>query len=147
MVGKFSANGELGGGKPTPEIHRGNLDRQSEPPDLRKGRSGSSRSERRILLLGYEDELVPIGRPTIWSIQKERSAIEIRRQREYSHTRYYPRDPLRSLQPPRKTQMKEYVHTSGSGGINLPGPREIPPQGRFSSLCFPNKWIIMGKTG
>ena len=82
MVGKFSANGELGGGKPTPEIHRGNLDRRSKPPEPRKGRPSSSRSERRIPLLGYEDELVPREGPEIRRIQNEGSAIEIRRQRE-----------------------------------------------------------------
>ena len=99
MAGKVSANGKLGGGKPTPEIYRGNLDRRSKPPDPRKGRSGSSRSKIRITLLRYEDELVSRGGPEIRSIQKEGSAIEIRRQREYSHPRYSPHDPLRSLPP------------------------------------------------
>ena len=55
LAWKVSANGEIGGGKPTPKIHRGNLDRRSEPPDPRKGRSGSNRGKRRIPLLGYED--------------------------------------------------------------------------------------------
>ena len=70
MAEKVSANGELGGGKPTPEIHRGNLDRRSEPPGPRKGISGSSCSKRRIPLLGYEDDLVPGRGPAIRSLQK-----------------------------------------------------------------------------
>ena len=74
-------NGELGGGKPTHKIHSGNMDRRSELPDTRKGRSGSNRDKRRIPFLGYEDELVPRGGPEIRSLQKERTAIEIRRQR------------------------------------------------------------------
>ena len=36
MAGKVSANGELGGGKPTPEIHRENLDRRSKLPTPEK---------------------------------------------------------------------------------------------------------------
>ena len=141
------ANGELGGVKPTPKIHRGNMDRRSKPLDLRKGRSGSNRGKRRITLLGYEDELVPGEGPAIWSLQKEWTAIEICWQIEHSHTRYSPRDPLRSLQPPHKTYLKEAVHPSGSSGIDLPGPREHSPQGGFSALCFPNNGRIMGKTG
>ena len=136
----------LGGGKPTPKIHRGNMDRRSEPPDPLKVRSGSNRGKRRIPLLGYEDELVPGGGPAILSLQKEGTEIGIRRQREHSHTRYSPRDPLRSLQPPRETCLKEAVHPSGSGGLDLPGPRKLSPQGGFSALCFPNNGIIMGKT-
>ena len=147
MSGKVSANGKLGGRKPTPAIYRGNLDRRSKPPDPRKGRSGSSRSKRRIPLLGYEDELIPRGGPAIQSIQKEGSEIEIRRQREYSHTRYFPRNSLRSLQPPREAHLREAVHPSGSGGLNLPGPCERPPQGGFRALYFPNNGRIVGKIG
>ena len=120
---------------------------KEQTPDPWKGRSGSNRGKRRIPLLGYEDELVPGGGPAIWSIQKEGTGIEILRQREYSHTRYSPRDPLRSLQPPRKTYLKEAVNPSGSGGIDLPGPRERSPQCGFSSLCFTNNRRIMRKTG
>ena len=82
----------------------------------------------------------------IRSLQKEGTANEIRRQRQYSHTRYSPRDPIRSLQPPRKTYLKEDVHPSGSGGLNLPGPFERSPQGGFSALCFPKNGRIVGKT-
>ena len=63
-------NGELGGGKPTHKIHSGNMDRRSELPDTRKGRSGSNRDKWRITFLRYEDELVPGGRPAILSLQK-----------------------------------------------------------------------------
>ena len=123
------------------------MDRQSEPPDPRKGRSGSNRDKRRITFLGYEDELVLGGGPAVPSLQKEGTAIEIRCQREHSHTRYSLRDPLRSLQPPRNTYLKEAVHLSGSGGLDLPGPRERSPQGGFSALCFPNNGRIMRKIG
>ena len=91
--------------------------------------------------------MVPGEGPEIWGLQKEGKAIEIRRQREHSQTRYYPRDPFRSLQPSRETYLKEAVHPSGSGELELPCPRELSPQGRFSALCFPNNGRIMGKTG
>ena len=123
------------------------MDRRSEPPDSQKGRSGSNRGKRRIPLLGYEDELVPGGGPEIQSHQKEGTEIEIRWQREHSHTRYSLRDPLRILQPPRENYLKEAVHPSDSGGLNLPGPRERSPQGGFIALCFPNNGRIMGKIG
>ena len=121
------------------------MDRWSEPPDPRKGRSGSNRGKRRIPILGYEDELVPIGEPATSSLQKKGTEIEIRRQREYSHTRYSPRKPLRSLQPPRITYPKEAVHPSRSGGLDLPDPRKRSPQGGFIALCFPNNGRIMEK--
>ena len=92
------------------------MDRRSELPDPRKVRSGSNRDKRRIPFLKYEDELVPRGRPAIRSLQKERVAIEIRWQREHSHTRFSSRDPLRSPQPPSKTYLKEAIHPSGSIG-------------------------------
>ena len=133
----LSFESELGGGKPTPKIHRRNIYRRSKPPDPRKGRSGSNRDKIRIPLRGYEYELVPGRGPAIRSLQKEGTAIEIRWQREYLHTRYYMRDPLRSLQPPRESYLKEAVHPSDSGGLNLPGPRERSPQGGFSALYFP----------
>ena len=147
MVGKFSENGELGGGKPTPEIHRGNLDRRSEPPDPRKGRSGSNHDKLQIPFLRYEDELVPGGRPAIRSLQKESTAIEICWQIEHPHTQYSSCDPLRSLQPPRKTYLKEAIHPSGRGGHDLPVPRQRSSQGGSSASCFPNNGRIMGKTG
>ena len=92
------------------------MDRWIELPEPRKGRLSSNHDERRILFLRYEDELVPCRRPAIWSFQKERTAIEIRRQREHPHTRYYPRDPLQSPHPLSETQLKEAIHPSGSGG-------------------------------
>ena len=113
------------------------MDRRSKPPNPRKGRSGSNCGKRLIPLLGYEDELVPGGGPAIRSLQKEGTAIEIRRKREHSHTRYSPRDPLRSLQPPHETHLKEAVHPSDSGGINLPGPRERPPQADLAPYVLP----------
>ena len=51
------------------------------------------------------------------------------------------------LEPPRKNHLKEGVHQSGSGGLNIPGPRERPPQGGLSAIFFPNNGRIMGKTG
>ena len=123
------------------------MDRRSEPPDPLKGRSGSNSDKRQIPFLRYEDELVPGGGPAIRSLQKERTEIEIRRQRENLHTWYSPRDPLRSPQPPSKAYLKEAIHPSGSSGHNLPSPSERSPQGRSSASCFPNNGRIMGKTG
>ena len=100
------------------------MDRRSEPPDPRKVRLGSNRDKGRIPFLRYEYELVPRGRLAIKSLQKERTAIKIRWQREHSHTHYSPHDTLRSPQPPIKNYLKEAIHPSGSGGHNLPSPRE-----------------------
>ena len=147
MALRVSENGEHSGGKPTPKLHRGNMDRRSELPDPRKGRSGSNCDKRRIPFIRYEDELVPRGRPAIRSFQKERSAIEIRRQREDPHTRYSPCNPLRSPQQPSKTHIKEATHPSGRVGHDLPGPHEHSLQGRHSASCFPNNGRMMGKTG
>ena len=85
--------------------------------------------------------------PVFWSLQKEGTAIEIRRQREHSYTRYSPRDPLRSLQLPSETYLKEAIHLSSNGGHDLPAPRKRSPQGGSSASCFPNNGRIMVKIG
>ena len=54
-----------------------------------------------------------------------------------------PRDPLRSIQPPSKTYLKEATHPSSSGGNDLPGPRERSLQGGPSASCFPNNGRFM----
>ena len=127
------------------QFHRGNMDRRTEPSNPPKGRSGSNHGKIRIPLLGYKDELVSGGGAAIRSHQKERTSIEIRRQREHSHTWYSPRDPLRSLQPPRENYLKEAVHPSGSGELDLPVPHEHTPQGGFSALYYLNNGKIMEK--
>ena len=123
------------------------MDRRIKLSDPRRGRLSSNRDEQRIPLLRYEDDLVPRRRPAIWIFQKERTAIEICRKREHPHTWYSLHDPLRIPQPSSKTRLKEAIHPSGSGGNNLPGPRERSLQGGPSASCFPNNGRIMGKTG
>ena len=74
------------------------------------------------------------------------TAIEIRRQREHSHTRYSPRDSVRRPQPLSETHLKEAIHPIRRGGHDLPSPRERSPQGRPSAYCYPNNGRIMEKT-
>ena len=58
QTGRVSSNGEHGGGKPTPTIHRGNKDKRSEFPDPCEGRTSSNCDERWIPISGHENELV-----------------------------------------------------------------------------------------
>ena len=46
LAGRVSANGEHGGGKPTPLIHRGNMDKRSEFLDPWEERSSSNRDKK-----------------------------------------------------------------------------------------------------
>ena len=123
------------------------MDRRSELPNPRKGRFSSKLDEQQIPFLRYGDELGSGERPAIWSFEKERTAFEIRWQREHPHTGYSPRNPLRSPHPPSETHLMEAIHQSGSGGHDLHGPHERSPQGGPSASCFHNNGRIMGKTG
>ena len=121
------------------------MDRQSEPPDPRKVRSGSDRGKRRIPLLGYEDELVPRGGPAIQSLQKEGKGIEICRQREHSHTRYSPRNPLRSLQPPRKLTSRKLSIRTVAVDLIYPAHANTLRKARLAPSAFPTMGYLWEK--
>ena len=136
-----------GGGKLTPSIHSGNMDKRSEFPDPWKVRSSSDRDERQIPIFGYENELLPWRRSVIWSIQEKWTAIGVRRQRDQPHTWYPPRNYLQSPEPTGKTYLKKPIHPRWSGRRYSPSPRERSPQGEPRASCFPNNGIFMEKSG
>ena len=87
------------------------MDKQSEFTDPCKGRSISNRDERWIPISGHENELVPWRGPAIWSVQEKVTEIKVCRTREHPNTRYPPRDPFRSPEPPRQlTSINPSIH-------------------------------------
>ena len=58
-----------------------------------------------IPLPEHEQNLFPQRGHKIMNIKEERTSIEVRRKRQYPHTQYPIRNPIRSPEPPGKTKI------------------------------------------
>ena len=75
MVNRVSIDSGQGGGKPTPIVHRRDMDKLYKTLPFFEVGKGSNRGKRQITICRYENELVPRGGPVICSIQGEGTAI------------------------------------------------------------------------